>query len=93
MKHRTATAIIAEILDLASHRMCKSRIMYRAFLSHHQLQLYLQILTERGLIAKAEGGSAYRTTERGMHFLELYRQLEQFVPNLMQKHNGMLPTP
>jgi predicted transcriptional regulator len=93
MKHRTTTTIIAEILDLASHRMSKSRIMYRAFLSHHQLQLYLQILTERGLIAKEENGNAYRTTERGMHFLVLYRQLEQFVPNLMQKRDGMLPTP
>jgi predicted transcriptional regulator len=93
MKHRTATTIIAEILHLASRRMSKSRIMYRAFLSHYQLQLYLQILTERGLIAKEENGNAYRTTEKGMHFLELYRQLEQFVPNLMQKHGSMLPTP
>ena len=93
MKHRTTTTIIAEILDLASHRMSKSRIMYRAFLSHHQLQLYLQILTDRGLIVKEEKGNAYRTTEKGMHFLMLYRQLEQFVPNLMQKDDGMLPTP
>jgi predicted transcriptional regulator len=93
MKHRTATTIIAQILHLASHGMSKSRIMYRAFLSHHQLQLYLGILTERGLIAKEEKGNAYRTTQKGLHFLELYGQLEQFVPNLMQKHDGMLPTP
>jgi predicted transcriptional regulator len=93
MKHRTTTTIIAEILHLASHRMSKSRIMYGAFLSHHQLQLYLQILMERGLIAKEESGNAYRTTQKGMHFLELYRQLEQFVPNLIRKHDSVLPTP
>ena len=93
MKHRTATTIIALILDLASRRMSKSRIMYKAFLSHHQLQLYLQILTEKGLIAKEEKGNAYRTTQKGMHFLELYGQLEHFLPNLMHKHEGMLPTP
>jgi predicted transcriptional regulator len=73
--------------------MSKSRIMYGAFLSHHQLQLYLQILTERGLIAKEERGNAYRTTEKGMHLLYLYRQLEQFVPNLIQKRDNVLPTP
>jgi predicted transcriptional regulator len=93
MKHRTPTTIIAEILHLASHRMSKSKIMYRAYLSHHQLQIYLQILTETGLIAKEENYNAYKTTEKGMHFLELYRQLEQFVPNLMHKHEAMLPTP
>jgi predicted transcriptional regulator len=67
--------------------------MYGAFLSHHQLQLYLQILTERELIAKEQSGNAYRTTEKGMHFLQLYKQLEQFIPNLMQKHHSVLPSP
>jgi predicted transcriptional regulator len=84
MKHRTTTAIVAEILRLASHGMSKSRIMYKAFLSHHQLNMYLHMLTERGMIA-TEGNNMYRTTKKGFRFLELYEQLEGLVPSLLQK--------
>jgi predicted transcriptional regulator len=72
MNYRTGTTIIALIQDLASRTMPKARIMHKAVLSHHQLKLYLQILTEKGLIAKEDKGIAYRTTQEGMHFLELY---------------------
>jgi predicted transcriptional regulator len=64
--------------------MSKSRIMYKAFLSHHQLNTYLHMLTERGLLA-SEGNNTYRTTEKGLHFLELYKQLEGLVPSLLQE--------
>ena len=81
-KHRTTTAIVAEILRLASHNMSKSRIMYKAFLSHHHLNTYLHMLTERGPIA-SEGNNMYTTTEKGFHFLDLYEQLEGLVPSLL----------
>jgi predicted transcriptional regulator len=87
MKHRTTTAIVAEILRLASHSMSKSRIMYKAFLSHHQLNTYLYMLTERGMIASG-GNNTYRTTEKGFRFLELYEQLEGLVPSLLQKYEA-----
>ncbi len=93
MKHRTATTIIAQILRLSSQRISKSRIMYGAFLSHHQVQLYLQILTERGLIAKEKSSNAYRTTDKGMHFLELYREMEKFLPSLIWTHDNILTNP
>ena len=73
MNYRTGTTIIALILDLASRTMSKARIMHKAILSNHQLQLYLQILTEKGLIAKEDKGNVHKTTQKGMHFLELYR--------------------
>jgi predicted transcriptional regulator len=67
--------------------------MYRAFLSHQQVQLYLQILIERGLIAKEKSGNAYRTTDKGLQFLEYYGQLEEFLPNLMWKRDNALANP
>ena len=73
MNYRTGATIIALILDLASRTMSMARIMHKAILSNHQLQLYLQILTEKGLIAKEDKGNVYKTTQKGMHFLELYR--------------------
>jgi predicted transcriptional regulator len=62
MNYRTGATIIALILDLASRTMSKARIMHKAILSNHQLQLYLQILTEKGLIAKEDKGNVYKTT-------------------------------
>ena len=93
MKHRTATTIIAEILHLASFRLSKSKIMYGAFLSHHQIQFYLEMLAERRLIAKEESSNVYKTTETGMQFLELYKQLEGFIPNHSPKHSSMPASP
>ena len=93
MKHRTATAIIAEILHLASFRMSKTQIMYAAFLSHHQIQFYLQMLVESKLIAKEQSSNVYKTTERGMQFLKLYKQLEGFVPDLIAKPGSIPTTP
>lgn len=87
MKHRATTTIVAEILRLASHGMSKSKIMYKAFLSHYQLNMYLRMLTERDLIAN-EGNNMYRTTEKGFRFLELYEQLEGLVPSLLQKYEA-----
>jgi predicted transcriptional regulator len=67
--------------------MSKSKIMYKAFLSHYQLNMYLRMLTERDLIAN-EGNNMYRTTEKGFRFLELYEQLEGLVPSLLQKYEA-----
>jgi predicted transcriptional regulator len=93
MKHRSATTIIAQILGLASQRISKSRIMYGAFLSHQQVQLYLQILMERGLIAKEKTSNAYKTTNKGMQFLKLYRQMEEFLPNLVWRNDNIVASP
>lgn len=73
MTHRTATAIIAEILRLASFRISKSKIMYGAFLSHYLTRFYLQMLVEGRLIAKEESSNVYKATVRGKKFLELYK--------------------
>ena len=67
--------------------------MYGAFLSHHQVQLYLQTLMERGLIAKEKTCNAYITTDKGLHFLELYGQMEEYLPNLTWRHDNVLTNP
>jgi predicted transcriptional regulator len=87
MKHRATTTIVAEILRLTSHGMSKSKIMYKAFLSHYQLNTYLRMLTERDLIAN-EGNNTYTTTAKGFHFLELHEQLEGLMPSLLQKYEA-----
>jgi predicted transcriptional regulator len=73
--------------------MSNSNIIYKGFLSHHEIQLlYLQMLLERRLISKEKGSNVYKTTKGGMQFLELYKQLEGFVSNLSPNHGRRMLT-
>jgi hypothetical protein len=51
------------------------------------------MLVESRLIAKEESSNVYKTTERGMQFLKLYKQLEGFVPDLIAKPGSIPTTP
>src|SRR5688500_11628287 len=93
MKHRTATAIIAEILHLASFRMSKTKIMYAAFLSHHQIQFYLRMLGESRLVAKEESRNVYKSTGRSMQILKLDTQREGFLPDRSAKPDSIRTPP
>jgi len=52
--------------------------MYRANLSFLQLQEYLNYLIERKLleVQKTGGNAIYKTTDRGLMFIQNYRQLQ-----------------
>src|SRR5918911_2158876 len=45
-------------------------MIYKAFISFDQLNEYLSLLIEKGLIEYMEGTRLYRTTEKGISFLE-----------------------
>jgi predicted transcriptional regulator len=53
--------------------------MYSAFLSHSQLQEYLQFLTEKGLIGLDEKRGEYKLTEQGLRFLKVYEDISNIV--------------
>ena len=75
MKHRSRLEIIAEILETANtSKAIQAKIMHRVYLSYPQLKEYLALLLEYG-----ETDRIYRTTSRGMRFLEIYRQLNDVV--------------
>ena len=80
MKHRSRLEIIAEILETAStNKAIQAKIMHRVYLSYPQLKDYLAHLLENGLIEYKAGERIYRTTDRGMRFLEIYRHLNDVV--------------
>ena len=54
--------------------------MYKAFLSYGQLKEYLTILLEKGLIKYEEGREIYKTTEKGMRFLQMYTKVQEMMP-------------
>jgi len=80
MKHRSRLEIIAEVLETANtSKAIQPKIMHRVYLSYQQLKEYLALLLENGLIEYGETDRIYRTTSRGMRFLEIYRQLNDVV--------------
>ena len=80
MKYRSRTDIVGLILEAANGGgATKTRIMYKAFLSYAQLKEYLTVLLENGLIDYEEGRQFYRTTEKGIRFLQMYNKFDEMM--------------
>lgn len=62
-------------MEAASGGATKTKIMYKAYLSYAQLKEYLAVLIENGLMARDVDGDLYRTTSKGIKFLETSRKL------------------
>ena len=79
MKYRSRTDIVGLILEAANGGATKTKIMYKAFLSFSQLREYLGVLQKNGLIEYEDGMRAYRTTEKGIQFLEIQNRMDELV--------------
>jgi predicted transcriptional regulator len=79
LKHRTKEEITALILEAITHtnRATQTIIMYKSYLTHAQLKQFLSSLTEKDLIEYHKEDRLYTITEKGMHFLDVYNQLNQ----------------
>lgn len=80
MKYRSRLDIAAAMLEIAQGGAIKTRIMYRAFVSYPQLNEYLEMLQENGMLEHDKGQNEYYTTERGKHLLKIYKELGKMVP-------------
>jgi len=76
-KRRDRLYIIAEILDIAKDGALKTQIMYKGNLSFSQLNTYLELLLDTGLleIIKAAKKSIYKTTKKGVQYMESYKEV------------------
>jgi predicted transcriptional regulator len=79
MKYRSRTEIVAMILDSANGGATKTKIMYKAFLSYHQLKEYLLMLIENNLIEYLIGTQIFRTTEKGLKFLKMHNEIGELL--------------
>jgi predicted transcriptional regulator len=88
-KYRSKTEIVAHILQAANGRndITKTRIMYRTFLTYWQLEEYLAILIQSGLLEYLEARHTYKTTERGLKFLNIYEKMGELMPET-RLHQG-----
>jgi predicted transcriptional regulator len=79
MKYRSRTEITAMILDTANTETTKTKIMYNAYLSYNQLKEYISILIENNLLEYLEGARTFRTTEKGLNFLKMHREMTELL--------------
>jgi predicted transcriptional regulator len=87
MKYRSRTEIASRILESAASGTTRTKIMYKAYLSYAQLKEYLPVLEENGLLAYDKGEQIYRTTQKGLHFLNITNSLQDMmegVPNTQE---------
>jgi predicted transcriptional regulator len=79
LKYRSRFDIVGEMLQAAVRGATKTRLMYEAFLSHNQVEEYLDFLLGKKLIFLAEDKKHYLPTEKGLRFLEMYAEFKDAV--------------
>lgn len=72
------------ILELAHQGILKTHIMYRANLSHDQLNKFLELLLAGQLLRQDENG--YVTTARGREFVETFHEIQTILGEKHQTH-------
>jgi predicted transcriptional regulator len=82
-KYTDRIDIISQILEIANGSDTKkTKIMSRAFLSHQQLNQYLGVLTKGELLRYDLDTQTFKTTPKGLRFLDTRKQMDQMVAAL-----------
>jgi predicted transcriptional regulator len=80
MTHRNRTEIMSQILGLANGGgATKTKIMYQAFLSYGQMKEHLMVLTQNNLLSYDLETRTFKTTEKGLRFLETYNKMDGMI--------------
>jgi predicted transcriptional regulator len=80
MKYRSRIEIISRILEIANGgNITKSKILYQSFLSYDKMKEYLEVLTKTDLISYDLDTHTFKTTEKGLRFLDIYNQLDDMI--------------
>ena len=71
---------MSQILEIANGGVTtKIKIMYRANLSYAQLKGYLMTLSDKDLLLYDLDSHTFKTTEKGLKFLEFYNMLDNII--------------
>jgi predicted transcriptional regulator len=81
MKYRSRIEIMSQILEAANGGgATRTKIMYKAFLSFIQLREFLMVLTKSDLLSFDRETQTFKTTEKGLRFLDAYNQFLSISP-------------
>jgi predicted transcriptional regulator len=87
---RSRSEIASQILETAKHDngysssngqggATKTRMMYNTFLSHDQLKEFITVLIESDLLSYDSTIHKFKTTEKGITFLQAYKQIDHML--------------
>ncbi len=90
MKNRSRLDILGEILEAANESgggggITRNKILYKAFLSHNQMKGYLTTLTENNLLRYDLDKQTFKTTEKGLRFLDTYSRMDGMIKTLAEQ--------
>jgi predicted transcriptional regulator len=80
MKYRSKTNIFASILQPATKEGVRlTKLMYLTFTSYKQIKQFLKLLIDNGMLEYDHRQRFYKTTKKGLRYLEVYREMEDLV--------------
>jgi predicted transcriptional regulator len=86
MKYRDRIDIISQILKIANGGgVTRTKIMYRGLLSYAQIKEYLMLLTEKELLRYDKNTQTFKTTEKGLRFLDIYSRIGDIINERQQR--------
>ena len=85
VKNRSRNDRFSDILESARGRgVIKTRITEEASISFDQLKEYLSVLIERNLLELIPDQALYRTTDKGLKYLNAYHKMHELAGDLRQ---------
>ncbi len=81
-QRRSDIEIIADMLKVGENGAGKTKIMYNANMSYHQIQKYLGYLMGQGFIDRIKVGNpsvTYQVTDSGLKLLQLITNLKEML--------------
>ena len=86
MRNRSRIEIMGDMLKAANDgNATRSKLIYKTFLSYAQMKEYLGVLTEKDLIRYDEDTQPFKTTEKGLSFLDTYNQIGDMIKEQRQQ--------
>jgi predicted transcriptional regulator len=85
--NRSPTEITIQILEVVNgyndgnnnEGLTQTNLMSKLFLSHEQMKEYLALLIEDDLLSYDSTMSTFKTTEKGLTFLQAYNQMDKIL--------------
>jgi len=79
-KNRSSIDIYAKIIEIAKDGVIKTRIMYGGNLGFNQLNRYLARMLDLEFLNIPESNpKIFKSTEKGLRFLEVYKKLTSYL--------------
>ena len=83
MTKRSKHVIVSQILDICKNGACKTKIVYQANLNFRTVNPYIDLLIKNNLVEVKQGETIlYKTTDRGMHLLDDFKQINSQISEL-----------